>query len=843
MSTYNPCPPDSELWIKPNIHPCKRQHADINDLDTDYVDLLNTVQRHTHCSTKYRLRYDPVKEDLQCRFKYPFDFRDKTKLVFEPVHTKDKTSQFKAKIITKRNDSRLNNHQKIQLQGWRANCDIQVIIDHHKCVEYLSKYAAKSEQRSPMLTNTFNSVINNADCKLDPQKAMKKIIMKTVGQRDFSAQETMHLLLSLKIYSTTFTVLPVSLDGSRRIKSNVTNTSVPCTDDSLLDIYAKRGKFQNDFPDVHNLNFAEFVANFKIVKGKLVHQSQNIVPKMFPNYSPDPKGENYSLCCKYQLLKYKPWHTCQNNVWNSTEPNADIYIKAWHDFLCSPSAQLQVPNWEQKLQNVMQNIELETDNGHNHFEELKIPEEWMILSDFHNIRANLSDTNTCFANSSQYWQLQSDNYTQKQISEMPNWINPHKDSFQEQEQLFKGVDINLFSDEQRLAYDIVTTHSNKIKPKEPLRLIINGVAGTGKSYLINGLYNHLKDKCIVTATTGKASYNINGVTIHSLLRLPNNSATQKDLLGRGLSRIQERLQHINYLLIDEYSMLGQTTMGWIDRRCKQATGLQELLFGGMSVILIGDPAQLPPVGDKPLYHSRPSTSTGEQGYCAYQMFVHVVILSVNQRVIGSDPDQILSRELLLRLRNGETTQEDWKQLLARQPSEVPNIDSFKDVVRLYYTNAELAAYNYECLVELNQPIAEIHARHSNELTKRISAEEMLNLQPKLLIAKGARVMLTKNLWPSVGLCNGSTGIVVDIIYETDHQPPLLPIAVVVKFDKYSGPSMTNMPCCVPIPPITATVNIANTVHERQQLPLTLAWALTIHKKSGNDLGKSLVKYR
>ena len=65
--------------------------------------------------------------------------------------------------------------------------------------------------------------------------------------------------------------------------------------------------------------------------------------------------------------------------------------------------------------------------------------------------------------------------------------------------------------------------------------------------------------------------------------------------------------------------------------------------------------------------------------------------------------------------------------------------------------------------------------------------------------------------------------VVDSIYEIDHQPPLLPIAV-VNFDKYSGASMTNMLCCVPIPPITATVNITNTVHERQQLPLTLAWA-------------------
>lgn len=98
------------------------------------------------------------------------------------------------------------------------------------------------------------------------------------------------------------------------------------------------------------------------------------------------------MYCKYQLLKYKPWDTCQNNVWNSTEPTDNSYIKAWHDFLCSPSAQLQVPNWEQKLQNVTQNVELETNNEHNNFEEEKIQEEWMILSDFHNSSANLSDT-------------------------------------------------------------------------------------------------------------------------------------------------------------------------------------------------------------------------------------------------------------------------------------------------------------------------------------------------------------------------------------------------------------------------------------------------------------------
>ena len=127
---------------------------------------------------------------------------NKTTLEFEAVNTKDKTLRYRAKVVTKRNDSRLNNHQQIQLPGWRANCDIQIIIDHHDCVEYLAKYAAKSEPKSPVLCHTFNSIMQNVDKCIAPHTAIKRVIMKTLGERDFGAQETMHLLLSLKLYST-----------------------------------------------------------------------------------------------------------------------------------------------------------------------------------------------------------------------------------------------------------------------------------------------------------------------------------------------------------------------------------------------------------------------------------------------------------------------------------------------------------------------------------------------------------------------------------------------------------------------------------------------------------------
>ena len=395
---------------------------------------------------------------------------------------------------------------------------------------------------------------------------------------------------------------------------------------------------------------------------------------------------------------------------------------------------------------------------------------------------------------------------------------------------------------QKLAYDIVKSHFDDTSSEtEPLCLIINGVAGTGKSYLINAIRNLLQSRCAVTATTGKAAYNIRGVTVHSLLKLPIGSRGYKDLKGQSLCRLQESVDNIGYIIIDEYSMLGQVTFGWIDKRCKQATGYNDKVFGGKSLILTGDPGQLPPVADKPLYHAKPSNAVGEQGYQAYHMFDKVVKLTVNQRVQGMTSEQVQFRDLLLRLRKGESTVDDWKLLLTRQPSNVTNLCDFEDATRLFYSNEQVANHNHEQLTKLDYPIAHISARHSSALAKKMSSDDMSGLESVVFVAKGARVMLTMNLWSSVGLCNGATGTVVDIIYQNNHQPPDLPIAVIVEFENYRGPVfIENQPLCIPICPITVTSQAEVGFHERQQLPLRLAWALTIHKSQGLTLPKAWI---
>ena len=88
---------------------------------THYEDLLNSVQRHTQCSTAYCLHKKSNKSVLLCRFNFPKECYHQTHLEYEKLKSKDGVEHYKVKVVTKRDDNCLNNHQRLQLQGWRAN--------------------------------------------------------------------------------------------------------------------------------------------------------------------------------------------------------------------------------------------------------------------------------------------------------------------------------------------------------------------------------------------------------------------------------------------------------------------------------------------------------------------------------------------------------------------------------------------------------------------------------------------------------------------------------------------------------------------------------------------------
>jgi ATP-dependent DNA helicase PIF1 len=142
---------------------------------------------------------------------------------------------------------------------------------------------------------------------------------------------------------------------------------------------------------------------------------------------------------------------------------------------------------------------------------------------------------------------------------------------------------------------------------------------------------------------------------HYILLL-NSYHIYRDLQGDLLQRLQLRLEGKRFLIIDEMSMIGHKMLSWLDNRLHAGTGNEDTSFGGMSVILMGDFGQLPPVGDKPMYVSGNGTVVSDHRHSLYLMFEFVIILDQVMRQAGEDPEAVAFRALLMRMRNGEVTE-------------------------------------------------------------------------------------------------------------------------------------------------------------------------------------------
>lgn len=149
----------------------------------------------------------------------------------------------------------------------------------------------------------------------------------------------------------------------------------------------------------------------------------------------------------------------------------------------------------------------------------------------------------------------------------------------------------------------------------PFNIFLSGAAGVGKSTVINAIYqlasNHFDNipgenidsiKVLLTAFSGKAACIIIGTTLHTAFALPvNQFGGELPALSSDVANtIRALLAHLKILIIDEISMVGTKILYWLHQRLVQITG-RNLPFGGISVIVVGDLHQLPPVGDRQVF--------------------------------------------------------------------------------------------------------------------------------------------------------------------------------------------------------------------------------------------------
>lgn len=348
-------------------------------------------------------------------------------------------------------------------------------------------------------------------------------------------------------------------------------------------------------------------------------------------------------------------------------------------------------------------------------------------------------------------------------------------------------------------------------------VFVTGPAGTGKSFMLR----HLKetfhsDGLHVTASTGIAAVHVGGVTLHSWAGLGFGDQGLDPIMeyvwsGRA-TRLRKKLRDAKILAIDEISMLPHTIFDYLNHILKQVRGNTDP-FGGLQIILFGDFFQLPPISreskDPPFCFESDAWHEG-----------HFRCFELAQIFRQEDPEFI---SFLSRLRNGSLTQKDIDELYASTSQPFTEADA---PTCLATHHVQVSRINNHALSRIESESKMFVMKGSGTQSKIEFLKKNCLAPEELVLKKGAHVMMLKNTFQKDGIINGSCGIVVDF---SPGGNPVVQFASGKK--KIIEPSEWVVE---DVDPITMQRKVVASV---SQVPLTLAWAMTVHKSQGLTLDR------
>jgi ATP-dependent exoDNAse (exonuclease V) alpha subunit len=350
-------------------------------------------------------------------------------------------------------------------------------------------------------------------------------------------------------------------------------------------------------------------------------------------------------------------------------------------------------------------------------------------------------------------------------------------------------------------------------------IFVTGGAGSGKSYLLNYLkQNYSKFGFEVAASTGVAALNIGGLTIHSwagigLANLPVDQIVE-NLLSARATKARARIRRTRALAIDEISMLSSEVLeilNYVFQKIRQ----NDRPMGGIQILLFGDFLQLPPV----------NKFGSDFNFC----FNSDIWQSLNMRnfvlreIFRQSDEKFI--KILNNLRFGNLDEDDVEALESRVKAKDNSLAIRPTILTTH--NAKVEKINHSELQKIPRETINFEAKYYGLPDKIEFLKRNCIAQNSLNLKVGAQVMMIKNTYQKEGVINGSLGIVREFSSKKSYPVvefagnKILTIApeewLVERFDESKKAVICD-----------AGMN---------QVPLILAWAMTIHKSQGLTLDK------
>lgn len=351
--------------------------------------------------------------------------------------------------------------------------------------------------------------------------------------------------------------------------------------------------------------------------------------------------------------------------------------------------------------------------------------------------------------------------------------------------------------------------------KTGLNVFLTGEPGSGKTHTINRYVEWLRERGVepaVTASTGIAATHINGMTIHSW----SGIGIKREVSDYDIEMIQsrekttKRIVHTKVLIVDEISMLDAATLGSVDRvlrTLRRRPLLPEQPFGGLQVIFVGDFFQLPPV-------SREKTAVFAFESLTWKD-ANPVICYLSEQHRQEDGDFL---DLLGAFRSNSFTPAH----RARLKSRVGIISKQTVATRLYTHNENVDRINAQSLAQIEgkSRTFEMSSRGPRPLVESLKSQ---CLSPETLeLKEGASVMFTRNNFEE-GYVNGTLGTVTG-------------------FSSLGAPVVkTRGGATITAEQAEWAIQDGNRILAKiTQVPLRLAWAITVHKSQGMSLDAAII---